>query len=1040
MTDGEVVPTPALSNGEDAVPRRSQVPSRREVEMGQASPGSTFEPTPPPPERERAGIRASARAAVAQADPRRINSPYGLRPLITVSMVGALAAWDDTAFGVLLPEIKDEFGFSLTFLLTLGSVVTIFTTLLAPAIGFLADRVNRVRMLGIGNVIANIASVLAALSPGLGLLTASRLTGGLGGSVSEPAGYPLITDWYPQESRARVFAFQGAVGRVGAILGPLVGGGLGFLFGWRPAVLALGIVATLLSLLLFTLPEPVRGALERGEGGTDTSAGVEPPPMSWGEAWRAAASITTVRRIWYATPFLGMAGGGLASLTGLYFEQEFGVGPLGRGFYGAGLGVVGVISLVVAAPHADRLLQAEPSRVMALFGVITALNALPILALVLSPFLWVSIVVGLPLGFLAAAVGPALGALLSLVIPARLRGLGMQTFKPWSLFGVLGLIVVGMMGDTYGLRTAIMLLIPIYLIGALILTSAAGGVARDIRAATAATVADRDSRQSRDDGKPKLLVCRDIDVTYDGAQVLFNVDLDVDEGELIALVGTNGAGKSTLLRAIAGIQEASNGAIFLDGDDITHRPPAENARRGVVFVPGGRAIFPSLTVADNLRTAGYLYRDDPAWVAARTTEVFELFPMLRERHDEVAGNLSGGEQQMLAVGQAFLMRPRLLMIDELSLGLAPAVVETLLGVVRQLNSMGTTIVLVEQSINLALTVAHRAVFLEKGQVRFDGPTADLLHRSDLMRAVFLAGTGGGAAIARRPRPTSTDRAEPVLDATDIHVSYGGVRALAGASVRVIPGEVLGIIGPNGAGKTTLFDVISGFVSPDQGTLTIAGTDALALPPDRRARLGLARSFQNARLFPSLTVRDAIAVALDRHLLTRSAVAAALWAPQVRRSERRVERRVEWLVDLFSLQPFADKFITELSTGSRRIVDLACIMAAEPTVLLLDEPSSGLAQAESEALGPVIRRLARDTDCAVLVIEHDIPLVTSLSDRMLAMELGRPIVEGSPVEVVDHPRVSEAYLGADPTVVDRSGPLHAALEAAGITDSQTRSTT
>jgi len=226
--------------------------------------------------------------------------------------------------------------------------------------------------------------------------------------------------------------------------------------------------------------------------------------------------------------------------------------------------------------------------------------------------------------------------------------------------------------------------------------------------------------------------------------VLFNVDLDVEEGELVALLGTNGAGKSTLLRAIAGTQEASNGAIFLDGMDITHRPPDENAAGGIVFMPGGRAVFPSLTVEENLRAAAWMYRQDDEYVAQRTEQIYDFFPILRKRVKQQAGTMSGGEQQMLALGQAFLMKPRLLMIDELSLGLAPAIVEQLLGIVRAIADSGTTIILVEQSVNVALTVAERAVFMEKGEVRFSGSTAELLRRPDILRSVYLKGTGSSS--------------------------------------------------------------------------------------------------------------------------------------------------------------------------------------------------------------------------------------------------------------------------------------------------------
>jgi branched-chain amino acid transport system ATP-binding protein len=282
------------------------------------------------------------------------------------------------------------------------------------------------------------------------------------------------------------------------------------------------------------------------------------------------------------------------------------------------------------------------------------------------------------------------------------------------------------------------------------------------------------------------------------------------------------------------------------------------------------------------------------------------------------------------------------------------------------------------------------------------------------------------------RPAKEVEVGAVLEVDGVHVTYGGHKALTDVRLHVNGGEVVGVIGPNGAGKTTLMDVISGFTPADAGTVAIAGTDASGLRPDARARLGLSRSFQAARLFPALTVRENIALALEQRLTSRSVLTAALWLPKHRKSEKRAFRRVEYLIDLLNLHAYADKFVTELSTGSRRMVDMACVMATEPKLLLLDEPSSGLAQSEVEMLAPVVRRLARETGCGVLVIEHDIPLISVLSDRLIAMELGSVIAQGAPAEVVDHPRVVQAYLGASEATINRSGSFAKALAAAGLT--------
>jgi ABC-type branched-subunit amino acid transport system ATPase component/ABC-type branched-subunit amino acid transport system permease subunit len=532
-----------------------------------------------------------------------------------------------------------------------------------------------------------------------------------------------------------------------------------------------------------------------------------------------------------------------------------------------------------------------------------------------------------------------------------------------------------------------------------------------------------------------LLVCRGIDVAYDGVQVLFGVDLEVRRGEVLALLGTNGAGKSTLLKAISGLIAPSAGTVTLDGVDVTGIGPNAMARNRVVQVPGGRGIFPTLTVAEHLRAAAWLHRTDKARIERITADITARFPRLGERWDQMAGNLSGGEQQQLAIGMALLADPVLLIIDELSLGLAPKIVEELLDLVRDINATGVSVVLVEQSVNLALTVADRAYFMEKGEVRFEGPTAELLQRGDIVRSVFLEGAVGGGPATTGPRQPSVASDDSVaadrpvvLETQGLHVRFGGINAVRDVSLSVQAGEVLGLIGPNGAGKTTIFDAICGFVSLADGRVLLGGEDVTAWTPDRRARAGLGRSFQDARVFPSLTVAENLALSLERHLPVRDHLAAALGLPEVREAEDDIAWSVADLIDLMSLGAFRDKFVSELSTGSRRVVDLAMSVAHDPAVLVLDEPSSGIAQREAEALAPLLERIRTETHCAMLIIEHDMPLITTVSDRLLALELGLVIAEGTPAEVVRDPRVIASYLGEDEAAVQRSGAIGSLVEA------------
>ena len=237
-----------------------------------------------------------------------------------------------------------------------------------------------------------------------------------------------------------------------------------------------------------------------------------------------------------------------------------------------------------------------------------------------------------------------------------------------------------------------------------------------------------------------VLDANDIEFSYGRVQVLFGVSVSVAPGEALALLGTNGAGKSTLLRVIAGLAAPSKGTVVFDGDDITGHRADELVRRGLLLISGGRSVFRDMTVDENLELQALTVRSKPAWVAERRAQVFELFPAIADKLREKAGNLSGGQQQQLALAKAVLLEPKVLCIDELSLGLAPIVVQELMQIVRRLNESGITIVLVEQSLNIASQLCERAVFMEKGAIRFEGRTADLLERDDVARAVFLGGT------------------------------------------------------------------------------------------------------------------------------------------------------------------------------------------------------------------------------------------------------------------------------------------------------------
>jgi branched-chain amino acid transport system ATP-binding protein len=289
--------------------------------------------------------------------------------------------------------------------------------------------------------------------------------------------------------------------------------------------------------------------------------------------------------------------------------------------------------------------------------------------------------------------------------------------------------------------------------------------------------------------------------------------------------------------------------------------------------------------------------------------------------------------------------------------------------------------------------------------------------------VFLAGSGAGSKLrVKRERAPWEAEPELVLDVSGISRSFGGIAALKNVDLTLREGEILGIIGPNGAGKTTLFDVISGFVTPDVGSISLLGDDITNMGPDQRARQGIQRSFQDARLFPALSVEENLLVAIDRHLANKNALFAGLRLSPSTKAEARLRKRAERLIMVLGLGAFRDKQVRELSTGTRRLVDLACVLGTDPQVLLLDEPSSGVAQRETEELGPVIQRIKAETACSILVIEHDMTLISSISDELIAMDLGAVVTRGRPDEVLAHPAVVESYLGTSEEVIKRSGSL------------------
>jgi len=234
-----------------------------------------------------------------------------------------------------------------------------------------------------------------------------------------------------------------------------------------------------------------------------------------------------------------------------------------------------------------------------------------------------------------------------------------------------------------------------------------------------------------------MLEVKNLDVHYGVIHAIKNVSLTVNDGEIVTLIGANGAGKTTTLRTISGLKRPTNGTIMLDGEDITNTSARERVARGISHVPEGRHIFPTMTVLENLELGAYL-RHDKKGIAADLEMVYDIFPILKERRKQAAGTLSGGEQQMLAIGRALMSKPRILFLDEPSMGLAPLLVLEIFRIIKEINASGTTILLVEQNASMALQIANRAYVMETGSIVLTDTGAELLKSEDIKKA-YLGG-------------------------------------------------------------------------------------------------------------------------------------------------------------------------------------------------------------------------------------------------------------------------------------------------------------
>ena len=414
------------------------------------------------------------------------------------------------------------------------------------------------------------------------------------------------------------------------------------------------------------------------------------------------------------------------------------------------IGLAAFLGLPLAYVFGDRYFRRAPQRPLVIAGIcITLYGGLFVLSLYV-PQLWMVVT----LQFLASAAVSPLAICIFLTLaataPPEMRTICFAMFGVYSLVfgGFTGSVLLGAVSDAigglHGIIVALTIIFPVCAVGGLLLVIGSRSVRRDITLVIE-DVIERytEGKRRQSGGEIPALQIHNLDFFYGTNQVLFDVNLEIEEGEMVALLGTNGAGKSTLLRAVSGLSHPHRGVVRLFGSNATYLEPEQIIDEGVALLVGGKMTFSGLSVRDNLRIGGHTLRRDKAKAQQAHEEALAAFPELLERLDQPAGTLSGGEQQMLALSRVMMTGPRLLMIDELALGLAPMTVERLMAMVRRINESGTTVILVEQSLNRALSLAERCFFMERGEIRFDGPTAELMARDDLLRPVFLGTAAAG---------------------------------------------------------------------------------------------------------------------------------------------------------------------------------------------------------------------------------------------------------------------------------------------------------
>ena len=564
---------------------------------------------------------------------------------------------EGASLGVLAPDIRDSFGVSDGVIVFVSAASSAFIVLGALPMGWLADRCRRPPIIAAAAVVFSVFVFLSGLAVNAFTLFLARLGVGVAKSSNTTVHPSLVADAYPIGIRGRLSGANLGSGLLIGAISPALVGAIATLAGgpdgWRWAFLILGLPALVLAFFALRIPEVPRGQFEMKDVLGEV-IDTRPTPMSVESVFSRLKQIRTFRYVLIAFAALGFGLFTGPILQGLYVEDRFNLDALERGLLGSLGGLLALCVLPFAARGYDSRFREDPARALRLVGFLIMPIAVVVPIQYSMPNALSFALVGVVAQVLLFTAFTMVSPVLQSITPYRLRGMGSALGSLYIFFigATGGALISAFFTDALGPKGAVLLLmVPSSIVGGVLLVRSASFIKNDMSMVVAELQEEMEEFQ-RQKARPEdipVLQVADVDFSYGQVQVLFDVAFEVRKGEVLALLGTNGAGKSTILRVIAGLGTPARGVVRLDGETVTFVSPEKRGRMGIRLLPGGKGVFPQMTVRENLEMAAFVYRSDKEDQERRIAKVMELFPNLAERQGQAAASLSGGQQQMLAL-------------------------------------------------------------------------------------------------------------------------------------------------------------------------------------------------------------------------------------------------------------------------------------------------------------------------------------------------------------------------------------------------------